>query len=344
MKLFEHFEVVKFPEEEQLLVTSYGKLSYVYEYKYKIWRRDEKNRSVTVKNYQEATEEDLIQLTGGVLPKREMDLIRLCNPSFLSTRNMMDILEEDYPMYIFRKKDKDFERMIGGKIYEMVQSFLEESCYRDISYEKVRALLDMAVANLLTDRQVKNRIGRLSTEILGRNVFDNEIPIYDGINHSYYFVGPARIIELPDETGVEDVGCKGDYTISLDIDPYLYPFLGRYFDNELPPNKWREKYCWEDDDGTKHFSYYEGFQSYQEPNYYSIDVFERILTDIDDTIDALSTGRVTVYTEKLHGKRGLDTGETERVIDFYRRFVFRMKYMLGICKEKGFNYIFVSGP
>lgn len=344
MILFENFEAVRFPEEEQLLVTCYGKLLYVYEYKYGFWRRDDNNHSITVKNYPEVTEDDLIHLTGGVLPKRELDFIRLCDPVFLSPWNMMEILEEDYPMYVYRKEHKGFGWRIGGKIYKMIDAFLEESCYRDKSYKKVRALLDMAVANHFTEWQVKSRIGRLSAQTLGRNVFNNEVPIFDERNHSYNFVGPERIIELPDKSGVEDVGCKGHYTISLDIDPYLYPFLARYFDNELPPNKWREKYCWEDDDGTKHFSYYEGFQDYCEANYYSLDAVERMLKDIEETAEALSTGRVTEYTEQLGRRNGLSSKETECIIDFYRRFILRMRFMLEICKEKGFNYIFVSGP
>ena len=95
-----------------------------------------------------------------------------------------------------------------------------------------------------------------------------------------------------------------------------------------------------------------------------------LLKDITDTIDALSTGRDNEFTEKLREKRGTSTyqlvyekdlsdeeiaeynankpteGDTEigLILDFYRRFTYRMEYMLKIGKEKGYNLISFMGP
>ena len=344
MEIAENLVVVKFPEEERILVADCGKLLFVYEYKYKIWREENENLSITIQNYPDVTKEELVRLTKGVLPKSREDFERLCKPSFLSVNSMMRILEEDYPDYVFKRYDEELGFAIGDTIYMMVRTFLEESEYLGESYGKIRSLLDKAVGNQFDRKQIEDEICELSNMILGRKVVENQILILDEKDHSYNWIGPERIIEIPDKGGIEYVGSKGDYTISLDIDTYLYPFLVCYFDDELLPNKWREKGQWEDDSGVKHLTYYKGFQSYCESNHYTLDAFERILEDINDTIDALSTGRTNRYVDQISGVSGLDAKEKERIIDFYQRFIFRMKYMLGICKEKGFNYIFVSYP
>ena len=86
--------------------------------------------------------------------------------------------------------------------------------------------------------------------------------------------------------------------------------------------------------------------------------------------DALSTGRNNEYTAKLKEKRGSatyeliyakdlnaeqiamynenrpteDSTEPELIIDFYRRFLYRMEYMLKVGGEKGYNLISFMGP
>lgn len=95
-----------------------------------------------------------------------------------------------------------------------------------------------------------------------------------------------------------------------------------------------------------------------------------ILKDIEDTVDALISGRETEYTQKLKIKRGTATYQlvyaknltaeevagynanrpTEDdtavalVVDFYQRFLYRMEYMLKVGKEKGYNLISFMGP
>ena len=97
---------------------------------------------------------------------------------------------------------------------------------------------------------------------------------------------------------------------------------------------------------------------------------DSMLDDIRDTMDALSTGRETEYTAELKIKRGTvtheliyarnlteeqikqyndnrpktDDTEADLVIDFYRRFLYRMEYMMKVGKEKGFDLICIMGP
>ena len=95
-----------------------------------------------------------------------------------------------------------------------------------------------------------------------------------------------------------------------------------------------------------------------------------ILNDIRDTIDALSSGRKNKYTGKIRREIGNpiydtnfvgklskdqvkecfenrpqdDTTESDPIIDFYRRFIYRMEYMMTVGKENGFDLISFMGP
>lgn len=39
-----------------------------------------------------------------------------------------------------------------------------------------------------------------------------------------------------------------------------------------------------------------------------------------------------------------DDTEIELIVDFYRRFIYRMEYMLKVGQEKGYNLISFMGP
>ena len=96
----------------------------------------------------------------------------------------------------------------------------------------------------------------------------------------------------------------------------------------------------------------------------------QILKDIEDTVDALISGRETEYTKKLKIKRGTatyqlvyaknlseeevaeynanrpteDDTKVALIVDFYQRFLYRMEYMMKVGKEKGYNLISFMGP
>jgi len=95
-----------------------------------------------------------------------------------------------------------------------------------------------------------------------------------------------------------------------------------------------------------------------------------LLNDIKDTIDALSSERKNEFTDKLKEKRGIaaceliyakgltgeqikeyndnrpkeDDTDVELIIDFYRRFIYRMEYMIKVGEENGYNLISFMGP
>lgn len=351
MKLFDKFEAVKFRQENLIFITHDGFLYYIYNPKYKHWRkhRNAGNDHLTVANYDEVTKAELTDAVNGVFPKSENDFMRLCNPSQLCIRDMLGLLREDYAKY-----------MSDNTIYHTIHCFLLESDICHKSFESIQKLLASAVTNHYDNAQVVSQIKELSLKIIGRDIFKREIGIVDGHDSSSYFwIMPVRIIDYKDTGALDSVAEMRSAEISIeedDVAQYLTPFLYEYFDEELEANKQRKDVS--------------GFEWYLEHNYFTFEQMVSILKDIVDTIEALASGKETEYTKKLKLKRGTatyqllyakdlnaeevaaynanrpteDNTEVDLVIDFYQRFLYRMEYMLKVGKEKGYNLISFMGP
>lgn len=351
MKLFDTIEAVKFPEENMIFITRGGYLYYIYNPKYKWWRKHSNagNDHLTVSNYPDVSREELVDAMKGVFPKKETDFMRLCNSSQLCIRDMLDLLKEDYPQY-----------MADYAIYHTIHRLLLESDICHKSFEKLQKLLEDATANHHDSNQVLTQIKNLSFAIIGRDIFKREIGIVDGHDSSSYFwIMPVRVIDFENTADLDSVAEMRSAEISIeedDVAQYLTPFLYKYFDEELTENKKRKDVS--------------GFEWYLEHNFFTFDSMALILKDIEDTVDALISGRETEYTQKLKIKRGTATYQlvyaknltaeevagynanrpTEDdtavalVVDFYQRFLYRMEYMLKVGKEKGYNLISFMGP
>lgn len=351
MKLFDTIEAVKFPEENMIFITRDGYLYYIYAPKYKWWRKHSNagNDHLTVSNYPDVSREELVDAMKGVFPKKETDFMRLCNSSQLCIRDMLDLLKEDYPKY-----------MADYAICHTIHRLLLESDICHKSFEKLQKLLGDATTNHHDSNQVLTQIKNLSFAIIGRDIFKREIGIVDGHNSSSYFwIMPVRVIDFENTADLDSVAEMRSAEISIeenDVAQYLTPFLYKYFDEELTENKKRKDVS--------------GFEWYLEHNFFTFDSMELILKDIEDTVDALISGRETEYTKKLKIKRGTATyqlvyaknlSEEEvaaynanrpreddtavaLVVDFYQRFLYRMEYMMKVGKEKGYNLISFMGP
>ncbi len=365
MKLFDDFEVVRFPEENLIYVTQREYIWYIYNPEYKIWRKQKNpgNDKITVSNYPDVSKEELKHAMGGIFPVKETDFMRLCHPSELSMRNLLDLLIEDHGHF-----------MSDAAIYDAAYDFLSESVILYKSHEKLKKLFEDAIALQQDNGEVLIRIKELCLAVIGRDIFKKEIGIVDGHNcSSYFWIMPVRVIDLVNTHDWDNVAEMRDAEISIELDDvaqYLEPFLLKHFDEELEANKKRVCETWTDDDGTEQISYYEGFEWYLTHNFYTFDSMTKILNDIRDTMDALSSGRENEWTRALREKRGRatyqllysknltqeqvdeynanrpkeDDTEPELIIDFYRRFIYRMEYMMTVGKEKGFNLISVMGP
>ena len=249
---------------------------------------------------------------------------------------MLNLLKEEYSDY-----------MSDGLIYYSVDNFLSKSNLHHRSYFELKKLFDNALACHEGNEYVFMRIKELSLAIIGRDIFKEEIGIVDGHDSSSYFwIMPVRVIDYTDTNDLDNVAEMNSVEISIEEDniyQYLTPFLYKYYDDELEANKKRVDSCWEDDDGNECFSYVEGFEWYLTHNFYTCDSVMKMIADIKDTIEALSSGRENEFTAKLREKRGSETSN-ELIIDFYQRFIYRMEYMIKIGSEKGYNLISFMGP
>lgn len=351
MKLFGDFEAVKFPEENLIFITTDGFLYYIYDYKDKYWRkhRNAGNDHITVSNYEDVSKEALMDALDGKIPQKETDFMRFCKPEQLCISDMLNLLQEDYPNYI-----SDWD------ICHTTHQFLLESniCYK--SYEELKKLFDNALASHQDREQILNQVKQLCFTFLGRDIFKNEIRIVDGHDDSSYFwIMPVRVIDYSDTENLDSVAKMRSSEISIgedDVSQYLAPFLYKYFDEELEANKSRADA--------------QGFEWYLTHNFFTFDSMLNILNDMSDTIDALGSGRENEFTAKLTEKRDTvtyllpdvgdmsenqskayhanrpteDTTEIDLIIDFYRRFIYRMEYMMKVGNENGYDLISFMGP
>lgn len=187
-----------------------------------------------------------------------------------------------------------------------------------------------------------------------------EIEIIDGHDSSSYFwIQPVRIVEWKDTNDIYAVAEMSSAEISIeedDVDQYLTPFLYKYFDEGLDANKKRVDVC--------------GFEWYLTHNFFTFDSMRKIIQDMKDTIEALSTEKENEYTVELMKKRGTatyqliysrdmseeeikeynanrpkeDDTEVELLIDFYHRFMNKMEYMMTVGEENGYDLISFMGP
>lgn len=364
MVLFDKFEAVKFKEENKIFVTRGRSLYYIYDMKSKHWHKYKNagNDYITVENYGEVTREEIVNTMGGIFPGKETDFLRRIGSSQLNIRDMMNILKEDYNEY-----------MTVGNIPLAVHRLLLESDISYMSYEKLRKLFDAAKAENSSSEKVFRDVYLLALDILGRDMFKPEIKIVDGHDSSSYFwIQPVRVIDYTNTNDIDSVAEMSSAEISIeedDVEQYLTPFLFKYFDSELDANRRRFDYCCTDDEGIDEMEYVDDFEWYLTHNFYAFDSIRSIINDLNDTIDALSTGRETEYTKELKIKRGsetrplvssrpmgqeeideynrnrptVDDTPAEMIIDFYKRLIYRLEYMLKVGEEKGYNLISVMG-
>ena len=331
-----------------LLYYSQDYLYYIYDLERKYWRFHAGNKRITVRNYAEVSKEEITEAMQGVFPKKETDFMRLCDPKQLRVIDLLALLKEDYPDYM-------------SEFIITIRKFLREARIRHKAYSKIRELFDNALVSQMDEEQIFCQIEKLYSDYFGKSLFNHEIGIVDGHDSSSYFwIIPARIVDYTDTNECENVAEMNSNEISIeeeDVGKFLYPFLKKYFDDELEANKKRAESYWAEDDETEAVSYMSGYKWNLTYNFYTFDAIINIIKDINDTVNAMSTGRENEFTEKIKGKKltlddfewvyGKDISDeekTELIIDFYHRFIYRMEYMMRVGKENGFDLISVMGP
>lgn len=293
----------------------------------------------------------------GKFPQKETDFVKLCNnKNGLTVSDMVDLFKQDFP-----------DLMSDINIKNTILVFLRESIIKHKSFEKLLSFLEKVEADRISKDEIVSEIKKISFSILGRDIYKREIEIVDGHDcSSYFWIMPVRIVDYRDTAKGDCVAEMRSNEISIeemDIYCYLTPFLYKYFDKSLKANQNRVDIQWKNDNGSITTTYYEGFEWYLTYNFYTFKSVNNILNDIRDTIDALESERETEYTKKLSIKEGVGVhdhhlnGEcfykdpdvehdfsVKLVIDFYKRFIYRMEYMIKVGAEKGFDLISFMGP
>ncbi len=339
MKLFDDFEAVRLSEENLIFITHNGYIYYIYNPEFRCWQKykNSGNDHITVGNYPDVSRQELTEALNGIFPEKETDFIRHCAAWQLSINNMLNLLEEDYPQYMSVKSD--------WEIYHSVHRFLLKSDVCHVSFLRLKALFDAAVTSNMDNELILGKIRELCLTILGRDIFKEEIYIVDGPKGmSYFNIMPVRIIDYTNTDYMDSVAKMHGVRISIDdcdVKSYLEPFIIRYFDDWHEANKNRAVY-YMDFDGKEHRIPVNGFDWNVTYNFFTQKSMTNLLNDIRDTIDALSSERENEYTIKLRKKRNI--AKAELIIDFYRRFIYRMEYMMNVGKEKGYDLILFMGP
>lgn len=347
MKLFGDFEAVRFPEENLIFITESGNLFYIYHPEHKKWEKysNAGYDHITVENYREVGAEELTEAMGGVFPKAETDFMRRCRPSQLCIRDMLALLLADYPGF-----------MSDREIDLAVHRFLSASAICHKSYSELKKLFDHVLASRLSHEAVLTQVKEPCFSVIGRDIFAEELEIVDGhAGSSYFWIMPARILDYSDTAGPDNVAEMSSVEISVgedEVSQYLVPFLSRYFDDTLEANRKRVLEHWTDADGKPQTDYVRGFEWNLTHNFYTFDAITHMLKDICGTADALSSGRDNAYTAEIaerykafHADRiAAGVAEKARIVDFYRRFLYRIEYMMKVGKEKGFDLISFMGP
>ena len=190
---------------------------------------------------------------------------------------------------------------------------------------------------------------------------NRRIEIIEGKDPSSYFIFCACRIEYTNPTRItwEDMPSQGDvFSIEEgDVDCFLKYFLLKYFDNELPYNKYRVEWKSGDDVG-----YVDGFEWWVEPNYFLYDTIEKMCKEIVHKMDLL---KFDFHNQELDGlkkrfsiyymcdkndadyKNGDNSDDAllrhvDVVIDFYDRFVRRIRHLMR--SNKNAEVVSVSGP
>ena len=369
MKLFDGFEAVRFPEENLIFVTHNSYLDYIYHPQNKVWVKYQHagNDKINVGAYQDVSVEEIKEAMGGIFPDKSTDFVRLCCLETISACDMIDLLKEDYPAY-----------MADDEISYAASMFIKQSDIKTNSYLKLKELFDKNLKTQETNERVLKLVKKLCFDIIGRDIYKREICIIDGHDTgSCFWIRPVRVIDYSNTDDWDHIAAMNSVEISIDesdVDQYLTPFLYKYYDDDLEANRKRQDMYWIDEDGKEHISYKRGFQWYLTDNFYTLDSVENIIADIQKTINALSAGRYCTYLSTVErkwvtyeqylekcGKKQSDDMQLhvdeisenspvnehhkyEVIIDFYRRFVYRMDYMIKIGKEKGYDYISFCGP
>lgn len=181
-----------------------------------------------------------------------------------------------------------------------------------------------------------------------------EIEIIEGHDSSSYFWFHPVIVNDKEKITDDDVyELEEEFSIEEgDVECFLAYFFFKYFDEDLPFNK--KRYYYEFDE------YIKGFEWYLTYNFYTYDTMKKMTEEILMTADLLGSDYDDPRLDEIKKKFSIfymcDTSDEDFkngntsairdhisvVIDFYRRFAARMNAMME--NNKNTSLISIMGP
>ena len=353
MKLFDSFSVIKSNDENRMLIVNGLFISYIYFIDLDIWKKyapykymhyscHELNTIMDITKYKEVTKEEFFEATKGVFPRREEDIIRLCDTDTLSKIDLYRLLDDDYREYmhddVLDSNSKTLQEQLdcikehnGYIICENVKTLLSQSYYPEQTfsiYHKLRDIFDEAYLNNYDCPKTNKMIKELELKTFN-HYLHNDLLINDNENsRSGMLIVPGKVVY--DENANQIVGhySMDFYNISFDETPFNYsgdyvlPFFDKNYDKNLDiiQRGGECPFC----------------------RLYALDTLPIIINDIINTINDLKNNIETDYTNKI---LKIDSSIDKRIIiDFYNRFIYRLEFLYKISKEKSLNLIELVTP
>ena len=161
-----------------------------------------------------------------------------------------------------------------------------------------------------------------------------QIPIVEGHDcSSYFWIMPVKRVEkmaedddLIEEYLEEEISIEED-----DVSQFLYYFLEKYFDSDYPYDGIRDdEFCGK------------GFEWNLEYNIYTYDTMRLMLAEIESCAILLEQNYDAEELAKVKERFGQDGLTAEEIVDFYRRFVRRIRAMMEYAPE--YELISFMGP
>lgn len=354
MLLFDDFKAVKSKEGDEILIFRNRDLFCIYYYEKDTWERHRStmfnSHNYFLGNCCDIGLEEIKKATKGKVPKKQEDLLKLCNITTLYQEDLKYLLTEEYYKYLHNdlliSSEMSFEEKRNFKIEnygypysieDIVDVFLSQTpaLSKAKAYYQLKEVLDDAKDNNLSVIETTRKLRQLYLETFNQDLF-NSLIVNDGENsRSDSMLMPAKILKNYKAAEIETIIDSNYYCISFDetlpycSSDYVAPFLIKHYDNNLDANVF-VKNCeikYEDN-----FSYITNCV-----NYFSLNSFHKIIKDIRQTKEDILNDNETEYTIIINN---LNSELDKRlIVDFYNRLLYRLEFMERVSKEKGFNLI-----
>ena len=350
MLLFENFMVYENAENDELQVFHNGRLFAGYDIETRKWKRH--GGCLPFEIMKEFLNEPSESLVAEATGKKKIQNYEEFSGLLGEPVTVADMLDD------FRVRFE--QKLADSYLLWYIQGILSEAFSEKHAFRTFDRFLEAMEGNEfdLAD------ISAISVAETGRDLLVHRVRINDKPwwGSSFFNIQPAKFYDS-DAKWLRDRFILFGLCISIEMDDvlqYLWPFLEKRFDDGLTVNLNRN----DPDYDCNGFEW-----SGRVPNFFTLgqmrDILSEIhalLTDVENGISSplfediriikgtfvelayapgMSQEEIDAYNRRQREERKEDA---DVVVDFYKRFLFRMEYMVKIAEENGYDLISFIGP